>query len=178
MTIVRYGRYSRQYDYSDPGIPRGGATGQVITKNSDTDWDFDFENPPIKLEFIKANFLYTNLPLAEQNFGGTGSGGIFLQKVDLTNYTQARLTVFRTNTSAAAGTYVKILYRTTYGTAAGSTICTSELEINTPGIDTEYQTAWLDLVAGAKGVVYIQPRSYGGDGILDPQFGGLYVEFR
>lgn len=175
---VRYSRYSRQYPYANPGIPTGGADGQVITKASATDWDFGWENPPIKLEFIKANFLYTNLPLAEQNFGGTGSNAIFLQKVDLTNYTQARLTVFRTNTSAAAGTYVKILYRSTYGTGAGSTICTSELEVNCPGIDTEYQTAWLDLVAGAKGLVYIQPRSYGGDGAADPQFGGLYVEFR
>lgn len=156
----------------------GGDSGKYLRKKSSAEYDTEYAMPILTVNFIMQNQTQTNLPAAEQNLGGDTAGGSVLREIDLTLYTEARLIVYRTNTSAAAGTYLKILYRDSFGFTAGSTLCTSELELNIPSQNTRYVSSWIALVAGAKAEIYLQPRTYGGDGAADPQIGYVGVQFR
>lgn len=101
-----------------------------------------------------------------------------IQQIDLTPYTQVRMTV-RVTTAATAGTKLVAVYHTAYSTTIGdySAIGTSAVEcaLDATGLIT---TSWIDLAAGAKADVFTTIKQTGGDGATDPAIGHLTLQFR
>jgi hypothetical protein len=85
-----------------------------------------------------------------------GNSTRHVAKVDLTNYTQARLLV---NIQGTADTTADLVlrYSTTYQTVAGSYSTAGSTEITVPlaTINSMQDSGWIDLVAGAKADVFL-----------------------
>lgn len=114
------------------------------------------------------------------NNGSTSSGKVV--KVDLTNYKQVCLRVVKLGTAAATGATLRLRYATSFNVAASgyATLGASSTEVSV-AIDTTnafLDSGWIDLVAGALGVVFIDLEGVGGDGAIDPLFGTIEAVFR
>jgi len=100
---------------------------------------------------------------------------------DLTGYTQVRLRVNKQGTSGAAASKLILRYKAapfTQTVANYSDIGASEVSVATNVNGTFLETAWINLVAGAKADVFLALLGSGGDGALDPAFGQIAAEFK
>lgn len=120
---------------------------------------------------------WTNMPSAATFFNGSHR---FATKVDLTNYTQCRLILNKQATAGAASAVVALIYRTAFDTTVGNwlTIGSSSVQVAVNVQNTVLDSGWIDLVAGAKGDVFITLVGSGGDGVIDPTFGTIVAEFK
>ena len=119
----------------------------------------------------------TNQANATQFLANTDAN---IMKVDLTRFTQVKLTVRVALGSASANTpKVRLRYSTSFTTTATnySDIGTSEVgaSLTTAGF---VDSGWIDLAAGAKADVYIAIIQTGGDGAADPALGLTHAHFR
>jgi hypothetical protein len=142
-------------------------------------------SPPIlKMYFavpILAGLIWTNQPAALSFWLQTASVDNYGQKIDLTNYTQCRLTVLKKGTAGAAAAKLILKYKAgswTQTIANYSDIGTSEVSVAINVTNTLLQSAWINLVAGAKADVIVTLAGSGGDAALDPAFGVIYAEFK
>lgn len=106
--------------------------------------------------------------------------GLFISRVDLTNFTQVMLQVHVFTASGSVNTPRVILgYSTTYTTTAGSysDIGTTAVtcSMSSAGI---IQSGWVNLAAGAKADIYITGLTAGGNGSADPVIQGVTAFFR
>jgi len=106
--------------------------------------------------------------------------GIFISRVDLTNFTQVMLQVHVFTASGSGNTPRVILgYSTTYTVAPGSysDIGTTAVtcSMSSTGI---IQSGWVNLAAGAKADIYITGLTNGGNGTADPVIQGVTAFFR
>lgn len=125
-----------------------------------------------------ANINWTNLPSSNQFLGNSHR---HIRKVDLSDYTQVRLTLIRMDISASAGSKVGLFYRTSFSTTAAdySSIGTSAVEIAIDAAtDTAMETSWIDLATLARADVYLSVQAYGGDGTVTPRIGYMAAQFR
>ena len=138
--------------------------------------------PQVPLEIHaagNATLTWTDMPSAETILGG---GTTRIRKVDMTNFTQARLVsrvtvagvsgsklIVRYNTSGSVASTVTGNWTTDLGTTEISHVLTS-----TGMIDS----GWINIASGAKGDYHIAIIGSGGDGVVDPAFGGITVWFR
>ncbi len=101
-----------------------------------------------------------------------------VQQIDLTDFTQARMTV-RVTTGATAGTKLVATYHTAFSTTVGDYVAlgTSAIEcaLSSTGVIT---SSWIDLAAGAKADVFTTVKQTGGDGATDPVIAFLEIQFR
>lgn len=127
--------------------------------------------------FADASVIWTNMPAAATIFLGNTS---FIQKVDLTNYTECRLLVNKTAVAGAASSILRLEFSTTYTqtttsyTQIGTAAASVTVNVANDYRDSGFQT----LVSGAKANVFITIIGSGGDGALDPAFGQIVAEFR
>lgn len=106
-----------------------------------------------------------------------------IRKRDLTGMTECRLLVNKQGTAGAAASKVALKYRTSaagYSTTVGdySTIGTSAVECAFSGANVYVDSGWVPLATGAKADVFLAVVGSGGDGVIDPQVGGIDAEFR
>lgn len=130
--------------------------------------------------FVRATtpFPYTNLPAAANFFQDAAPPSVF--PVDLTHATQARIYVY-TATTGSAGSKLSIKYKTgAWSATAGdySDIGTSEVAATVSAGNTFTDSGWVNLAAGAKTEVYVSVFGLGGNGVADPTFNILGVQFR
>ena len=126
----------------------------------------------------ETSLISTNQPVAERFFLNSHRYVVLL---DLTNYTQCRLLVNKQTIAANAGTVMTMKYRAAgFSTSVGnySDIGTSSVTVATNVTDTLLNSGWVDLVAGAKADVAVCVTETGGNGVLDPQFGSIVLQFR
>ena len=104
----------------------------------------------------------------------------YATKVDLTNFTQARLVVNKQATAGAAASKIILRYITAFSTTAASwlDIGVSEISCAINVQNTVLATAWVNLAALAKADVFVTALMSGGDAALDPTIGGVSAQFR
>jgi len=121
------------------------------------------------------------MPVAEDYLA---SSNRFVTRADLSAMRQARLVVRRMATASAAAARVRVKFSTVNPTGTAYVpgdwldLCTAELGVSINVTNTTIVTAWLDLVAGARGDVYLSPLSVGGDGTLAPVLGSVSLQLR
>ena len=120
---------------------------------------------------------WTNMPSAISFYDGSNA---FITAAELTNFTQVRLLINKLGTAGAAGSIIILRYNTSYTQNANlwSTIGTTSVQLAVNNTNQFLETAWIDLVAGAKADVFIALMGSGGDGAADPIFGMITAEFR
>lgn len=124
-----------------------------------------------------ADATWANMPAAATLFA---SSARHVRKLDLTNYTQARLTMTKASVAGVAGSKIILRYYTAWSATASDylDIGTSEISLATDGGIDGLVSSWVDLAAGAKADVWIGVIGTGGDGAVDPTFGTISAEFR
>jgi hypothetical protein len=120
---------------------------------------------------------WTNMPSAISFFDGSTA---FITAAELSNFTQVRLLINKLGTAGATGSAIILRYNTTYTQNANlwSAIGTTSVQLAVNNTNQFLETAWIDLVAGAKADVFIALMGSGGDGAADPIFGMIAAEFR
>jgi hypothetical protein len=120
---------------------------------------------------------WSNMPSAISFYDGSNA---FITAAELTNFTQVRLLINKLGTAGAAGSIIILRYNTSYTQNANlwSTIGTTSVQLSVNNTNQFLETAWIDLVAGAKADVFIALMGSGGDGAADPIFGMITAEFR
>jgi len=120
---------------------------------------------------------WTDMPSAATFLGGSHR---HILGVDLTGYTQVRFGVNKAGTAGFAGSKLILRYRTTHSITVGdySDIGTSEVSAAIDVTDTTARSSWIDIAAGAKEDVFLTVVGSGGNGVVDPQYGAVYAEFR
>lgn len=120
---------------------------------------------------------WTNMPAAATLLFGAN---LHIRKLDLTNYTQARLVMTKGSVAGVAGSKIILRYYTAWSATASDylDIGTSEISLATDGGADGLVSSWVNLAAGAKADVWIGVIGTGGDGAVDPTFGTISAEFR
>ena len=172
------------------GVPVGGTTGQSLTKIDNTDYNTQWSTvvggsvPVIRLPLaipVLAALVWTNMPAALSFWLSTASIAKGVLRIDLAGYTQARLRVNKQGVAGAAASKLILRYKVspfTQTVANYSDIGASEVSVAVNVTNTYLETAWINLVAGAKADVFVALLGSGGDGALDPAFGYVHAEFK
>jgi hypothetical protein len=130
---------------------------------------------------VLAALAWTNMPAALSFWFSTATVAKGVTKVDLTGFTQVRLLVNKQGTAGAAASKLILRYKAapfTQTVANYSDIGASEVSVAVNVQNTFLETAWINLVAGAKADVFLALLGSGGDGALDPAFGMVVAEFK
>ena len=130
---------------------------------------------------VAASIVWTNMPAALSFWLATATAGPGIQRLDLTGYTQVRLRVMKLGVAGAAASKLILRYKAspmTQVVANYSDIGASEVSLAVNVTNTYLETAWINLVAGAKADVFLALLGSGGDGALDPAFGTIVAEFK
>jgi hypothetical protein len=148
-----------------------GTNGQVLTWTSTGPaWSYN----PFVVTILagNANLTWTNMPVALTELAGVTR---YRTRVDLTNVTQARITVV-VMVAGATNARLAVQYSTdqvTWNYLDGSS--GPFVNINSTGLQV---SSWVNITAGARGDVYLRIVGLNGDGAADPQFGLITVQFR
>ena len=120
---------------------------------------------------------WTNMPSAITLWNGTAGKVI---NVDLTNFTQVRLHGVKLGTAGDTNSKLYIRYNGSFTTTASTyqTIGSSSVQVACNVQNSYLDSGWINLVAGAKGNVWVALLGDGGNGTIDPIFGNIYVSFR
>jgi len=122
-----------------------------------------------------AGYKFTNMPAADTLFANSGMPMI----VDLTNYTQIRLTVARSVNVSQAAAVLMLRYKTGTPTlSVGDYVImgATEVEADITAVNTITNSGWISLVAGAQAEVSISLVTNGGNGVQDPWFINVTVQ--
>ena len=155
-------RYVTDAQLTVIGNTSGTNTGDAITRVL-ANAAITLTNQPNSLEI-----LTTALP------------GLFISRVDLTNFTQVMLQV-HVFTASGSGNSPRVIlgYSSTYTVVPGSysDIGTTAVtcSMSSTGI---IQSGWVNIVAGAKADIYITGLTNGGNGTADPVIQGVTAFFR
>lgn len=172
-----------------PGVPAGGLTGEVLRKQSGTDYATEwatvaggsqFKRVDLHVPLLAAS-PWTNMPAALSFWLSSATVAKGVTKVDLTGFTQVRLLVNKQGTAGASAAKLILRYKAapfTQTVANYSDIGASEVSVAVNVQNTFLETAWINLVAGAKADVFLALLGSGGDGALDPAFGQIAAEFK
>jgi hypothetical protein len=130
---------------------------------------------------ILAALVWTNMPAALSFWLSTATVARGVRRIDLTGYTQVRLRVNKQAVAGAAGSTLILRYKAspfTQVVANYSDIGASEVSVAVDVANSYIETAWINLVAGAKADVFLALLGSGGNGTLDPAFGYVHAEFK
>lgn len=146
--------------------PTGGSTGQVLKKNSATNYDYAWASdstgsaePFREFGLIQGGAVtFTNLAAGFAEASGQQSR----TRVDLTNFTDFRL-LFVMSVAATTGD-LKLQYSTSSGWGSPVDLIQSD----NPAANVLIETAWTAIPAGAKADVYLRIGMLNGNGTEDP----------
>lgn len=165
---------------SDPQV--GTLTNSKWCAANGTALNCDQEPPitpsPKFVTLASSGFVNQNEPAAETAFYAS----YYMVKTNLSTYTQFRFGVARAAQSAAATSiaYPKFL-NGTCNTLVGSSwtnLSTSNPSLSMYVPNQAQASPWYDIVNTAKDDVCVMIFTQGGDGVLDPQYRNLWVEFK
>jgi hypothetical protein len=133
-----------------------------------------------RLTFVTDNITFTNMPAAVTLFAGQAA---YIQEVDLTGYTQARLRVNKLGTAGNTNSTIRAVYSTTYTQTAGSYLqlgSAAQVEVvPSTTANAFFDSGWINLASGAIAAdIYIAIVGLNGNGTLDPVYGSITVEFQ
>ena len=119
----------------------------------------------------------TNQPAARRFFLNAARYAVLL---DLTSYTQVRLVVHKDGTAANAGATMDVEYATTGPRTLGNyaSIGTSAVQVAVDTTNNVLTSGWVNLAVGAQADVYVAVTETGGNGVLDPAYGQVLLQFR
>lgn len=120
---------------------------------------------------------WTNMPAAETFLFGSHR---HVTKIDLTGYSQVRLVVNKQATAGAASSVLFVKYSAAFDATVGNylPIGGSAVQVAVNAQNTVLDSGWVALDAGAKADVFVCVAGSGGDGVLDPSFGGIFLQFK
>lgn len=97
--------------------------------------------------------------------------------VDLSNASEVRLSVYNAGASGAVGSKLYLQYHPdlTETTGAWADLSTSSEEPASPIVNKGNIGAWAPIAVAAKGIVLVRIMGKGGDGVIDPGFGRIYL---
>lgn len=164
-----------------------GTSGQVLTTAGEAANPFwttvsgSGNNATSILQFyssLSSATAVTNLPSAAALLTPSSTVGTF--QVDLTNALSARIVIRTDSVAAAAGSKLILRYATTNTSTVGSysDIGTSEVSVSPTAGSTAYASSWITLAAGAKANVFVAVVVSGGDGVVDPSFSQIRMEYK
>jgi hypothetical protein len=154
-------------------VANGGTNASTLTGARTT-----FETYANRI-LLPNNQTLTNQPNTLQILT-PANPGLFVNRINLTNFTQVMIQVHVFAGSASANSpRVIIMYSTSYTITPGSfsDIGTTQVSASM-STATVAQSAWIDLVAGAKADVFIAGLTHGGDGVADPIIALVVAYFR
>jgi hypothetical protein len=155
------------------GTPSSGVLTNCtgVHKTSQTTFEIVFSG------LTTSGFTWTNLPVL---LGFMNASARHVLTYDLAYFTQVRLKLYKAATAGSAGSFVGAYFRSAFSATAAdyAIIGTSAVELAVDVAEAPYATAWIDLAAGAKADVHVACMGYGGDGVTDPTFGKIALEFR
>jgi hypothetical protein len=126
-----------------------------------------------------ASLAFTDMAAAETLVNA--STGRSITKVDLSRFSKVRVVAQRAATTGAVGSKIIFKYAPSYTTTLAnySNLGVSEvsLSLETAGVAGVVETSWIDLPSAAKGIVFLNPTTIGGDGAADPSLGNCFYEF-
>ena len=114
------------------------------------------------------NITWTNMPAASTELFGLVHRRI---KKDFTDVDTIRLSA-RVSTIGTAGAVLQAQYST--DESAWNTLTTNTLTLSSTGTKV---TSWENIPSGAKADVFVRIVGSGGDGVVDPVLGNIYVEY-
>jgi len=122
------------------------------------------------------------MPLALSFWLSTATVAKGIERADLSGgYTQVRLRMNKQGTAGAAASKLILRYKAapfTQAVADYADIGASEVSLACNSANAFSETAWIDLISGARADVFLALLGSGGDGILDPAFGTIVAEFK
>jgi len=122
---------------------------------------------------------WSNQPAAETFIFGSTRGILLF---DTTGYKSVRLIVNKQGNAAKTGATLEVKYKSgAYSTVVGdySQIGTSPVTVAIDAANTMLNSGWISLATAAKGAsMLIAIIGKGGDGILDPKFGAIDIDFK
>lgn len=169
------------------GVPVGGTAGQVLAKIDGTDYNTEWAAPAggggagqLVHSYVldETTAIDTNAPAARRFFLNTHR---YVMLLDLTDFTECRLVVNKQGVAGAASYKLCMEYRAAgFSTSVANyvDIGTSEVACACNVLNTIVSSGWIALAAGAQADVAVCVTSEGGDGVLDPQFGSIVLQFR
>ena len=160
-----------------------GENGQVLTVDPMEAGGMKWANAAASQLIVPFNHVagtytvWTNLPAAETFLLASANHVI---QVDLSDYSEVRISVNRGSVAGSAGTLIRLKYKTSFSATIGdySTIGTSAVEIVVQAGGTVYTTNWIPLAEGAKDDVFLAVAGDDGDGATSPDFGSIIASFR
>lgn len=102
-------------------------------------------------------------------------------KVDLTNYTEARLLGSINNVNGPADSNINLRYSTTFDATPGNYLAAGAAEIKAAlsgGQNTYFDSGWAGIVSAARTDVFIAAITTSGDATTSPTIGSVHVQFR
>ena len=154
-----------------------GTSGQVLQTNGSGVLNWGGSGVLRVTMHASTAVTWLNMPAAATLFTGSTS---YIQKADLTNYTECRLLVNKTSTSGSTNSILRLEYATAYTQTAASyiQIGTTALSVAINVTNQYLVSGWHTLVSGAKADVFLTIIGSGGNGVIDPSFGHIVAEFR
>ena len=126
----------------------------------------------------ETTLVSTNQPVGTRFFLNNSG---YATKIDLTDCTECRLLVMKLTTAANTGATMEMRYRAAgYSATVGNynQIGTSAVSVATDTTGTLLDSGWIPLAANAQQDVAIIVQETGGNGVLDPVFGSVVLQFR
>lgn len=168
------------------GVPTGGTTGQVLSKIDATDYNTQWTaagggsfTPHMYVQVVsdETTVILTNQPAAQQFLMNTAR---YSMNLDLTSFQRIRLNAYKDTVAGAASAKLVVIYKAGAWSATignWSPIGVSEVGVAINVQNQPLSSGWIDLAAGAKADVWVSVAQVGGDGVLDPAFGTIALEF-
>ena len=127
-----------------------------------------------------ANMTLTDMAAAEDFLNATVR---YATKIDLTDWTEARLVVRKMGTAGAANSEIAVEYSTVNPGSAfvggdWLPLGTSDIECAINTTNTTIASSWVAIATLARADVHVAPLMRGGDGALDPIIGAVHLQLR
>lgn len=136
--------------------------------------------PPFVVTFnaqTAAGSVFSNMPAGLQP---AFNNYFAVQRVDLTNYSQVRLQMIKASTAGFTGARMFLGSAPTFSTTVSNytSISNPDASVNIDVTNTFLETGWVDILPSKRGDNYLLVVGSGGNGVIDPQFGGIWAQFR
>jgi hypothetical protein len=125
----------------------------------------------------ETTLILTNQAAAQQFLMNTTR---YSMNLDLTKFSKVRLNAYKDATAGAANAKLTVIYKAGAWSATignWSDIGVSEVGVAINVTNQPLTSGYVDLAAGAKADVWVAVAQVGGDGVLDPVFGTIALEF-
>ena len=155
--------------------PSAGTTGQVLKKNSNTDYDYAWaaDSTGSAIAFREFSLIYAAVAFTNLGASFAEAGAqVSRTRVDLTGFTDFRI-IYTLSVAAVAGD-VKLQYSTASNWASPVDLIQSD----NPGANVLIESAWTTIPVGAKADVYLRVGMLNGNGTEDPAIRWFKMQVR